>query len=164
MSVWPNQSDVRAFYGDPRDRNHAGEASAAWECDNLVNVWPPFGITYDGQPVKRIKMHRKCAASFGRVLDHYRDLYSAHSGGHWPVMPYGGSYCFRLIRGGNTLSMHAYGCAIDFDVEHNPMGRLTPGGFTDNSPLVQAFKAEGWAWGGDWTGRPDPMHFQAARV
>jgi hypothetical protein len=30
--------------------------------------------------------------------------------------------------------------------------------------VVQAFKAEGAVWGGDWKTTPDAQHFQFARV
>jgi hypothetical protein len=162
--MWPRQSECDAFYGNPRGV-HNGEVSAHWYAANIVYVTPPFAVTYEGTRVKRIAMHQKCAGSFARVLDKYSARFDPrHERYGDGTLPYGGSFCYRLIRGGNTLSMHAYGCAIDFDVEHNPMGRLSPGGFHANSPLVLAFKEEGWTWGGDFVSRPDPMHFQAARV
>jgi len=156
---WPNQRDVDTFYGNPRGSDHS-QVNEHWYAANIVYVVPPFEITYEGRPVKRIPMHRKCAASFARVLDQYKLVYGCMK----PVLPYGGSFNYRLIRGGNTLSMHAYGCAIDVDVERNPMGHLSQYGFHAKSPLVLAFKAEGWTWGGDFVSRPDPMHFQAAGV
>jgi hypothetical protein len=151
---WPNQRDVNTFYGNPRGA-HFNECNSAWYAKNIVFVVPPFPITYEGKSVHRIPMHRKCAASFARVLDSLADR------GNSGPLPYGGSFNYRLIRGGNSLSMHAYGCAVDFDVEHNPMGHLSAGGYHANSPLVLAFKHECWTWGGDWKSRPDPMHFQA---
>jgi hypothetical protein len=37
--------------------------------------------------------------------------------------------------------------------------------FQDSSLIVQAFEAEGWVWGGRWSGRSiDAMHFQACTV
>ena len=154
---WPNQRDVNTFYGNPRGA-HTNECNPAWYAKNIVFVVPPFPITYEGKPVRRIPMHRKCAVSFARVLDSLADR------GNSGPLPYSGSFNYRLIRGGNSLSMHSYGCAVDFDVEHNPMGRLSPDGYHANSPLVLAFKREGWTWGGGWKSRPDPMHFQACNV
>jgi hypothetical protein len=60
--------------------------------------------------------------------------------------------------------MHAYGAAIDWDAPDNPMGfgnlhhRLT-----DDDPLIAAFKAELWRWGGDYCARHDYMHVEACR-
>jgi hypothetical protein len=30
-----------------------------------------------------------------------------------------------------------------------------------DGPLVRAFAAIGWGWGGDWSGSPDYQHFSA---
>jgi D-alanyl-D-alanine carboxypeptidase len=75
---------------------------------------------------------------------------------------FSGDWVVRQMRGLRTVSMHAYGLAVDFDAPHNPLGHA--GFFTPANPLVQAFESEGWTWGGRWAHRPDPMHFQAARV
>jgi hypothetical protein len=48
--------------------------------------------------------------------------------------------------------------AIDLNPETNALG--TAG---DMSPrVVQVFRHFGFAWGGDFRRRPDPMHFQYA--
>jgi hypothetical protein len=63
---WPFQSECDAFYGNPRG---AGDRpSAKWEADNLRVITPPYLMTYDGKPIKGIRVHRKCAASLLRVL------------------------------------------------------------------------------------------------
>jgi hypothetical protein len=75
---------------------------------------------------------------------------------------FGGSYNFRLMRGSNQLSMHSWGCALDLDPEGNPFGR-NRAKCRMPAPVVEAFQAEGFEWGGRWK-RPDAMHFQAART
>jgi hypothetical protein len=73
---------------------------------------------------------------------------------------FGGAYNFRVMRGGSSLSMHAYGCAVDFDPARNGFGSRNP--YLAKCPAVlEAFKREGWTWGGTWK-KPDGMHFQAA--
>jgi hypothetical protein len=71
------------------------------------------------------------------------------------------------MRGGSSLSTHAFGVAIDIAAPWNALGKK-PGynkhSFTEKSLIVQAFEAEGWVWGGRWERRPDGMHFQAARI
>lgn len=184
--TWPHQSEAIAFYGDPRAGDHA---NIHWEAANLVHVDVPFHMTYeDGKlltPVPRITIHHKAAESLARVLADIRDEYlalaheklgalSADAAGEQALIAkaqalmeadritrYSGSYCYRAMRGGKSLSMHAYGCAIDFDAEDNPMGH--PGRIHVDSLIVKAFEREGWTWGGRWT-RPDPMHFQACYV
>ena len=74
---------------------------------------------------------------------------------------YAGCYVPRFIdrdprRG---LSMHAFGLAVDLNVSTNGLG--TRG---DMHPtVVQIFEKWGFAWGG-WWARPDPMHFELARI
>lgn len=167
MSAWPLQKDCDAFYGNPRGVN--GNANVSWERDHLTSITPPFKITYAGNPVHSIRIHRRCAMSLLRVLGAIWDAY-----GHDQkkldeagISIFGGSYNFRLKRGQNTLSMHAYGCAVDFDPARNGFHNRHPH-FTADCPIVKAFKAEGWTWGGDWDGdglssdepNCDGMHFK----
>lgn len=173
MTAWPLQKDCDAFYGNPRGTKDRSRANATWESANLVTVPVPFRMFFAGHPVSTIRIHRKCADSLARVLDRIwiaagKDQKVVDG---WGASTYGGSYSYRLMRGLNTLSMHSYGCAIDLDPARNALHDRTPT-FTPASPVVQAFLAEGWVWGGDWDGdhssadepRCDGMHFQAARL
>lgn len=76
-----------------------------------------------------------------------------------------GAYCYRNIKGTSTLSLHAFGIAIDINWNANPMQRgskpLSSGDDdfhirTLNSPIVKAFQKHGWGWGGTYG---DYMHF-----
>ncbi|MGH2807248.1 MAG: M15 family metallopeptidase [Actinomycetota bacterium] len=74
---------------------------------------------------------------------------------------YGGCYVPRFIdrdprRG---LSFHAFGLAVDMNVSENYLGRE---GKIDPR-VVETFERWGFEWGGRWS-RPDPMHFQLARL
>jgi hypothetical protein len=68
-----------------------------------------------------------------------------------------GCFCPRLKRVNGALSVHSWGLAVDINADTNPMQRpLT----TDMPPaFVEAFKAQGFTWGGEFP-TPDPMHFQ----
>jgi hypothetical protein len=161
-NIWPYQSDAHNYYGSP----------GAIEATQLVSQAFPYRVTYDHSPVKIYRIHVRCAPSIARVMFLIHERYIALHGkvAAYDVMEldgvtiYDGSYCNRNMRGNpSQVSMHAYGCAIDFDAEHNPRG--CHGRFTSESIIVKAFKAEDWIWGGDWHGSScDPMHFQAARV
>ena len=152
MPTWPHDdtASLTVFYGPP------GTPS------NMVLVKPPWPMTYEDRPIRGVQIHRKCADSLARV---FNDI--AQQVGHdWSKLPAGavkfsGSYNYRPIRGSSRASCHAFGAAIDMDAEHNPMN--TSGGKGDMSSIViDAFKREGWYWGGDFHSRQDPMHFQGA--
>jgi hypothetical protein len=80
----------------------------------------------------------------------------------------------RAVTGGTAYSHHSYGWAIDINPVQNPYVRgstvLPPSGarhvsrtptqglITGDGPVVVAFAAIGWPWGGDWTSPRDYMH------
>jgi len=156
---WPLQKDCTQFYGNPH--------SNSFDSQHLVTVPCPWKLFYEGNPVTRgIRINKKCADSLKRVLESvWNTLHQDQSAVEaLRYHLFSGSFAVRPKRGGSTLSMHAYGCAIDWDDEDNPH-HATRHLFTDESPLIQAFYAEGWIWGGDWYKfSVDAMHVQAARV
>jgi hypothetical protein len=156
MPNWPLQKDCDTFYGNPRGA--AGKPSAAWESANLVLVKCPWVLRYDGTPVKGLRVHKKCAESLKRVLAAIWDRlgHSQAEIDRIGMSIYGGGYNFRKMRGGSALSMHSWGCALDFDPARNGMGDTTP---NMDLRVVEEFEREGWEWGGHWK---DGMHFQAA--
>jgi hypothetical protein len=155
---WPLQSQAIAFYGDPRKNG--------WLHDNTVDVVCPWTLHSDGVVVSHILIHKKCAASLIRVLDAVW-AGSGHDNSKIQQLRYdrfSGSYNLRKMRGGASLSMHSFACAIDWDAEDNEQ-HSQHHLFTDASPLIVEFKKEGWIWGGDWSpGSIDAMHVQAARI
>lgn len=174
---WPTQAAVLAntsVYGDPRAKDRT-RMSPKWEAGNIVYISPPFRMTYAGQPVKKIRVHKHCAESLLRVLN---NLLAAATKIN-PKDPqatldyvgasiFGGCVMYRLMRGGDSLSIHSYGAAIDLDPARNGLYDKTPN-FANHPWVVKAFKDEGWRWGGDWNGngssaderKADGMHFQA---
>jgi hypothetical protein len=162
--VWPLQSQCDAYYGNPRGAG--GSYSPKWATENLTHVACPWVLTMDDKPVPFIAIHKKCADSLARVLKRIWDAVGNDQGAietlHYNR--YSGSFNFRLMRGGVSLSMHSYGVAIDWDAEENPQ-HSTKHLFQKDSLIVTKFKEENWIWGGDWSGTSiDAMHFQAARV
>jgi hypothetical protein len=166
---WPRQSECDVFYGH----------IAAIE-PQLTAIASRFTLYYEHRPIRSVRIHPKCSKSLSMILytiyTKYHDIchqdkqtFEAHEAviaaalAHDGVSNYSGTYANRAMRGSNHPSMHAYGCAIDFDAEHNARG--TKGRFTTDSIIVREFEAQGWIWGGRWKGDScDPMHFQAARV
>jgi hypothetical protein len=108
-----------------------------------------------------------------------------------PVDAYGGSdfrsieadntsaFNCRVVEGTSRWSEHAYGRAIDVNPIENPYvsggrtshrasvpfldrSRRRPGMAYEGGVLVEAFRAIGWGWGGDWSGVKDYQHFSAS--
>jgi hypothetical protein len=83
---------------------------------------------------------------------------------------------YAVAPGAPQWSMHAYGEAIDVNDVQNPYisGKtiipqagaaylyrrdVRPGMAVPGGPLVDAFGAIGWGWGGNWVGTTDYQHF-----
>lgn len=59
------------------------------------------------------------------------------------------------------LSSHSWGIAFDVNASRNPYG----GDVTaENRALNEVFNRYGFAWGGDWNGAKDAMHWELADV
>lgn len=72
------------------------------------------------------------------------------------------TYNYRSKTGGGGLSTHSWGIALDINPSRNPyqLGNWGPPQ-TDIPPvIVDIFKKYGFAWGGDWAGQTDAMHFE----
>jgi len=101
-------------------------------------------------------VHRDIAPIVKYLIDEVeRRGYMIHTPGQTPD---DWSYANRAIRGRNRPSNHSWGLAIDIDATQFPLGsrKRLP------SWIVELFRAHGFDYGGDWTRRPDPMHFEFA--
>ncbi|MDQ3812761.1 MAG: M15 family metallopeptidase, partial [Armatimonadota bacterium] len=59
------------------------------------------------------------------------------------------------------LSSHSWGIAFDLNAATNPYsGEVSP----ENRALNEVFHRYGLAWGGDWAGEKDAMHWELADV
>lgn len=168
MSPWPAQSNAEQFYGrNIRVTKGVPGPDPAWEKANLVLVpipWKAVASWDKSLTIKSFRVHRLVAESLTRVLNRIWEAFGksqkAIEAANLHLI--GGGYNWRQMRGIARLSMHAYGCAIDLDPDHNGLGDPTP---AMDARVVAAFEAEGWIWGGRWSPqRRDGMHFQAALV
>ncbi|WP_221089684.1 M15 family metallopeptidase [Deinococcus aquaedulcis] len=84
------------------------------------------------------------------------------------VTPSAGTFNWRTIAGTPRLSVHAFGAAIDLNVERSAYWAW--GGYREGQrgipyrnafplALVQVFERHGWIWGGRWY-HHDTMHFE----
>jgi hypothetical protein len=158
MNTWPLQNACVEFYGDP--------SQPGWMESNTTRVVCPWPLFMGTEHIGSILINKKCADSLTRVLNVVWDGvgHDADKIKQLRYDQYDGSYNFRPIRGGHIMSMHAFAAAIDWDASDNSQ-HSQHHLFTDDSPLIKAFKDEGWIWGGDWSaGSIDAMHVQAARI
>lgn len=157
---WPLQSELRKKFGTP---DYGGKFK-----QHMTKVNLPYTMWMDDTKITSCWMNKICADSLVRVLTHVWDAnerdYDKIKAQQLHI--FSGAWNIRNMRGGSSLSTHAYGLAIDIAAPYNMLGKK-PGynkySFTEDSLIVKAFKAEGWVWGGPWS-RPDGMHFQAAIV
>lgn len=84
-------------------------------------------------------------------------LYRAGHGDEW-------GYYYRDIRGSSTWSNHASGTAIDLNATRHPLGTTAAHSFTKKQIAAIHARLKRYSavirWGGDYTGRKDPMHFE----
>lgn len=156
--AWPKDTMAAkvAFYGDPRGPHGVNER---WFAANVVKVVPPFRMTYAGKPIKSIAIHKKCADALRAALDAIWEACHKNQGQveAYGLHEYGGSFNYRLIRGSSNLSNHSFAIAVDIAPSGNALG-VTKGKMPKFA--VDAFKAQGARWGGDYSGRKDWMHFE----
>ena len=172
MNPWPTQAQTDAFYGNPRGAS-GSTVNRAWYGANITQIIPPFKMHMTG-PVSHFPIHIKCAEATRSWLETIwqnagRDQRVIDA---WGMSVFSGSYCFRTMRGLQHLSMHAYGCAMDFDALRNALHDTKPHFAFLRQEVVEPFLKLGGVWGGDWNGngltsderRADGMHFQFARL
>ena len=114
---WPTQAQVRkgtSIFGKPGDES------------NLVNIKPAYQLYYCGTPVKTIRVHKAIAkdvqAALSEILAHYGTAEIKRLG----LDQYSGSYNYRKSTNGSSLSMHAWGVALDFAAEKNTYSMKKP--------------------------------------
>jgi len=70
-----------------------------------------------------------------------------------------GCFNIRKKRGLSSMSLHAWGIAIDVNASWNQLNMVP----TLSAGFVKCFTDAGFDWGGTWT-RKDGMHFQLAKI
>lgn len=72
------------------------------------------------------------------------------------IQTYNGCLNIRMKRGKNEPSVHSWGLAIDINAKQYPMGSVEQ----QPEAITNAFKKQGFSWGGHWKSRKDPMHYE----
>lgn len=110
VPMWPTQSEVRK--GTTRFGSPGNEAL-------LTHISPPYTLYYEGRAVSSIRVHQAIALhvqnALREVLAHYGEAEIERLG----LNQFGGCYNYRSTTGGKSLSMHAWGIALDFSPAQN---------------------------------------------
>lgn len=155
---WPkgNNSSLIAYYGDP-------------EHVKMVDFEPPFQMIDEDtkKPIKTFQVHPKCLEAFAGV---FAELWLACGKDQKVIEKYhlhifSGSYNKRYIRGlesKHIWSNHAFGAAIDFYSQGNPLGQIKrpPQEYMPDFAVYIWTKRYKARWGGNYIGRRDWMHFE----
>lgn len=144
------------------------------------------GGTHQGQLVVRTSAAGDLGRTFVRLYAQRFPIRSIR-----PVDDFGGSddrsmaadntsafNCRPAVGGNGSLSQHSYGLAVDINPRENPFvydGKVDPpegapfvrrspsrkGMIAPDGPVVQAFAAIGWKWGGSWHSSRDYQHLSS---
>lgn len=133
-----------------------------WVADHVAYVCVPQLKCMAGAPASCVVPFHKLAAP------QLVALWAAweHAGLLPLILSWGGSWMPRFVRGRpGVLSRHAEGLAFDINTPWNPLGRPAAIGTVGSVvPLVALARAHGFFWGNDFHGRPEPTHFEIARL
>ena len=125
-------------------------------------------VDFVGQSVK---IHTRAAAALTKVSTHLKQLaMQTPSLNAFITGELGGTFQWRPIANTNRLSAHSYGIAIDIVVAKSNYWEWEKTSTADGGvslvwknqipqAIVDAFEAEGFAWGGRWY-HYDTMHFE----
>lgn len=154
---WPTQAEVRrgnSRFGAPGNENM------------LMSIVPAYPLYYEGKAVRSIRVHQAVALHVQEILREVLAHYGQEAIHRLGLDQYGGSYHYRRTSGGGSLSMHAWGIALDFAPETNA--------FRTKAPRATLSLPECEAWWQIWEkhgavslGRErnyDWMHVQFARL
>lgn len=116
-STLPTQAQVRA------GTSIFGKAGVE---SNLVNIKPPYTLYYCGKALSTIRVHKLIAdrvqAALKEILAHYGIEKIKQLG----LDQYSGCYNYRKSTNGSSMSMHAWGIALDFAAEKNTYSMKKP--------------------------------------
>lgn len=128
-----------------------------WVANHIVNASIPQMSVFGK---KSIEFHRDAVPQLQKLWSDWDDQGLLHL-----LLTWGGSFVPRLIRGGSSLSQHAYATAFDINVAWNLRGTVPAlvGSKGSVRELVEIANANGFFWGGHFK-KLDGMHFEIAEI
>jgi len=152
-----------AFVPAPTAGNPEGiRITDGWDRANIVSVVIPQLSIVQGAPKDgRVLFHRLAAPRAQQLFARWEHAELLHL-----ILTWAGSWVPRFVRGSrSTLSNHAFGSAFDINAAWNGLGTAGARAGTKGSvqELVSIATDMGFYWGGFFS-RPDPMHFELAKL
>lgn len=139
---------VKATYGEFAMRDQAGRAV---EVDPR---WIAGWIVTEPVPILGlVTCHRLTIEPLRAAMT---DLEAANLAHLVDPADFAGCFAPRRIADDQPLSHHAWGAALDLNVDGNPRGSFS----TQDARLVEIMARHGFTWGGTWL-VPDPAHYDA---
>ena len=143
------QAELKARFGEPAVGLPYG--------DDWVRLDPGFlrreMVTRQVPLLGTVTCHRKMVPALRAAMN---ELDRRGLAGLVDPGDYAGCYAPRRIRPGGSLSLHAWGLAVDLNARANPFG----GRSRQDRRLIRIMERHGFSWGGDFPTTPDPMHFE----
>lgn len=93
---------------------------------NLVNIKPAYQLYYCGKPVKTIRVHKAIADRVQKALAEILEYYGIEKIKKLGLDQYSGSYNYRKSTNSSSMSMHAWGIALDFAADKNTYAMKKP--------------------------------------
>ncbi|MBW3602069.1 MAG: M15 family metallopeptidase [Actinobacteria bacterium] len=141
------QALIKAAFGEFAVRGRGGRSL------EVAPEWEREAITRESVPVLgTVRCHHRVIPALAAALGELERANLAHL-----VDPadFAGCYSPRRIAAGAPPSRHAWGIAVDLNVDGNPRGSFS----TQDPRLVAVMRDAGFGWGGSWL-VPDPAHYE----
>ena len=152
------QAQLIAKYGTP---NKTGKGYLVW-----IDLPYPMYLNWQSKTyVRRIQCHKLVADSLKAIFEDILCHYGLDEVKRLQLDDYGGCFNYRAMRGGTSLSVHSWGCAIDLDPDRNLLhetSKTARFARPEYKPIIDIFYKHGWVSLGrernfDW------MHFEIAK-
>lgn len=129
-------------WGDPLTTNDEGTYMVMWDIPTELEI---------GVIPKKLYCNR---IMIGPLTQAFKNLIA--TGYVKELKTWDGCFNIRQKRGLSSMSLHAWGIAIDVNAAWNGLNK-TP---TLSAGFVKCFTDAGFYWGGNFKSRPDGMHFE----
>jgi hypothetical protein len=139
---------LKAAFGEFAIRDRTGrdvEIDPAWIAREIVTESVPI--------LGDVTCNRRVIESLRAAMTELEEANLAHL---VDAHDFAGCFAARRTEAGQPLSHHAWGAALDLNVDGNPRGSFS----TQDPRLVETMARHGFTWGGTWL-VPDPAHYEA---